>query len=123
MAYRSISQNQQFIPQQPHAGPQIFMQNPGPGFLAASGMAPGPQMMYPPGGQPPFMPPGNGHPPAMPGVNGYPSPGRGAPMMISQGSSQGQPQPQAMYNMNPGMSPGPQYAPMYAQQPPTHSKS
>lgn len=119
MAMRSFSQNQHFIPQQ--GPPQMLMPNAGPGFMGANGM-PGPQMMYPQNGQPPFIP-GNGHPPAMPGVNmnGYPSPGRGAPMMMSQGSQQGHQNPQAMY-MSPGMSPGPQYVPMYGQQPPAQSK-
>jgi hypothetical protein len=54
-------------------------------------------------------------------ANGFPSPGRGAPMMMNQGSQQGHQQP--MYGMNPGISPGPQYvAPMYPQQPPGQSK-
>ena len=44
---------------------------------------------------------GNGPPP--PGSGGYPSPGRGAPMMMHQGSQPGQPQqPMMMYNMSPG---------------------
>jgi hypothetical protein len=118
MAFRSLSQSQQFMPQQGHMVPPIMMQNPGPGFMAAQGMAPGPGLMYPQGGQAPFMPPVNGHPPSMP-VNGYPSPGRTAPMMMSSGSSQGHPQQQQqMFSMNPGMSPGPQYPPMYPQQQP-----
>lgn len=123
--YRSLSQSHQFMPQQTHMGPPIMMQNPPGGFMTAQGMAPGPQMMYPQGGQGHFMPPGSGHPPAMPGVNGYPSPGRGAPMMMNQGSQQGHQQP--MYGMNPGMSPGPQYgavAPIFPQQqPPGQSMS
>lgn len=119
MQFRSLSQSQPFMPQQGHMPPQMIMQNPGPAFMAAQGMTPGPQIMYPQGGQAPFMPAGNGHPPAMP-VNGYPSPGRGAPMMMSNGSQQGHQQP--MYGMNPGMSPGPQYAPIYTQQPPGQSK-
>jgi len=118
MAMRSFSQNQQFMPHQ--GPPQMMMPNPGPGFLPAGGMAPNPQMMYPQNGQPPFIP-GNAHPQTMPGVNlnGYPSPGRGAPMMMSQGSQQGHPNAQQMY---PGMSPGPQYAQMYGQQPPAQGK-
>lgn len=118
--YRSLSQSHQFMPQQGHMGPPIMMQTPAGGFMTAQGMAPGPQMMYAQGGQGHFMPPGNGHPPTMP-VNGYPSPGRGAPMMMSQGSQQGHQQP--MYGMNPGMSPGmspgPQFgavAPIFPQQ-------
>lgn len=117
--YRSMSQNHQFMPQQGQMGP-IMMQNPAPTFLTSQGIAPGPQMIYAQGGPGPFMPPGNGHPPQMPGVNGFPSPGRGAPMMMSQGSQQGHQQP--MYGMTPGMSPGPQFAPMYPQQPPGQSK-
>ncbi|KAE8452872.1 hypothetical protein EG329_013144 [Mollisiaceae sp. DMI_Dod_QoI] len=112
--YRSLSQSHQFMPQQGQMGP-IMMQNPGPTFLTSQGMAPGP-LMYGQAGPGPFMPPGNGHPPQMPGVNGFPSPGRGAPMMMSQGSQQGHQQP--MYGMTPGMSPGPQFAPIYAQPPP-----
>jgi hypothetical protein len=113
--YRSLSGSHQFMPQQSHmGGPTIMMQNPANGFMTTQGMAPGPQMMYTPGGQPHFMPPGNGHPPAMPGVNGYPGPGRSAPMMMSnQGSQQGHQQP--MY----GVSPAPHYGtPVYAQQQP-----
>ncbi|KAE9375583.1 hypothetical protein N431DRAFT_463661 [Stipitochalara longipes BDJ] len=111
---RSFSQSHQFMPQQGQMGP-IMMPNPAGSFLTSQGMAPGPQMMYQQGAQGPFMPPHNG-PPAMP-ANGFPSPGRGAPMMMNQGSQQGHQQP--MYGMNPGMSPGPQYvAPMYPQQPP-----
>jgi hypothetical protein len=113
--YRSLSQSYH-MPQQAHMGP-IMMPNPAGTFLTSQGMAPGPQMIYPQGGQGPFMQPGNGHPPAMPGVNGFPSPGRTAPMMISQGSQQSHQQP--MFGINPGMSPGPQFgAPIFAQQPP-----
>ncbi|KAF4631935.1 hypothetical protein G7Y89_g6191 [Cudoniella acicularis] len=117
--YRSLSQSHQFVPQQAHMGPTIMMQNPTNGFMTSQGMAPGPQIMYPQNGQGHFMPPGNGHPPpAMPGVNGYPSPGRSAPMMMSQGSQQGHQQPPMFGGMAPGMSPGPQYGtPMYPQQP------
>lgn len=115
---RSFSQSHQFVPQQGQMAP-IMMPNPNGSFLTSQGMAPGPQMMYQQGGQGPFMPPHNG-PPVMP-ANGFPSPGRGAPMMMNQGSQQGHQQP--MYGMNPGMSPGPQYvAPIYAQQPPAQSK-
>ncbi|KAH6683218.1 hypothetical protein B0J14DRAFT_647440 [Halenospora varia] len=108
--YRSLSQSGGQFPQQPHMGPAIMMQNPAGSFLTSQGMAPGPQMMYPQNGQGHFMPPGNGHPmPVMPGVNGYPSPGRSAPMMMSQNSQQGHQQPQMFNGMAPGMSPGPQY--------------
>lgn len=121
--FRSQSQSHQFMPQQQQMGP-IMIQNPTNSFMTSQGMAPGPQIMYPQGG-PHFMPLQNGHPPTMPGVNGYPSPGRSAPMMMSQGSQQGhQPQPSMYGNMNPGMSPGPQYGhPVYPQQqPPGQSK-
>ncbi|KAG9236220.1 hypothetical protein BJ875DRAFT_372587 [Amylocarpus encephaloides] len=121
--YRSLSQGHAFMPQQPHMGPPVMMQSPAGGFMTSQGIAPGPQVMYPPG-QPPFMPQGNGHPPTMP-VNGYPSPGRGAPMMMSQGSQQGHQQQPAMYGMNHGVNLGPQYqnaTPIYAQQPPGQSK-
>ena len=118
---RSLSGSHQFMPQQTHMGPAIMMQNPTNGFMTSQGMAPGPQMMYPPGQQGHFIPQGNG-PPIMP-VNGYPSPGRGAPMMMSQGSQQGHQQP-PMFGVNPGMSPGPQYGqPVYAQTTPNQSKS
>ncbi|RDW62693.1 hypothetical protein BP5796_10995 [Coleophoma crateriformis] len=108
---RQFSQGQ-FMPQPTHMGP-MMLQNPANGFMGPQPMGPGHQMMYPPGAQPHFMPPGNG-PPGMP-VNGYPSPGRSAPMMMSQGSQQGHQPP--MY----GMSPSQQYnnmAPIYAQQQP-----
>ncbi|ESZ92630.1 hypothetical protein SBOR_6984 [Sclerotinia borealis F-4128] len=108
--FRSLSQNHQFMPQQAHMGQPMMMPNPAGGFMPPQGMAPGPQMMYPPGAQGQFMPPNNGHPPAMPN-GGYPSPGRGAPMMMHQGSQQGH---QPVY----GMSPGPQYgnlAPVFPQ--------
>jgi hypothetical protein len=118
---RSLSGSHQFMPQQTHMGPAIMMQNPTNSFMTSQGMAPGPQMMYPPGQQGHFMPQGNG-PPIMP-VNGYPSPGRGAPMMMSQGSQQGHQQP-PMFGVSPGMSPGPQYGqPVYAQAPPNQSES
>ncbi|KAI9643794.1 poly(A)-binding protein binding protein [Ciborinia camelliae] len=116
--FRSLSQNHQFMPQQAHMGQPVMIPNPAGGFMPPQGMAPGPQMMYPPGAQGQFMPPNNGHPPAMPN-GGYPSPGRGAPMMMNQGSQQGHPQP--IY----GMSPGPQYgnvAPVFPQPIPNQSK-
>lgn len=125
--FRSLSQSHQFIPQQPHMGPTLMMQNPANGFMAPQGMAPNPQMMFPQGAQNHFMPPANGHPPAMP-MNGYPSPGRSAaPMMMNQGSQQGHQQGVYGLNpaMNPGMSPSPQYGnvgPVYTQQPPGQSE-
>ena len=73
------------------------------------GMPFNPQMpIYPPGQ--PVNYAGQSQPPS-----GYPSPGRGAPMMVQQGSHQGQHPP--MY-----MSPGQYGQPMYAQQQPPHSE-
>lgn len=113
--FRSLSQTHQFMPQG-HMGQPVMIPNPAGGFMPPQGMAPGPQMMYPPGAQGQFMPPNNGHPPVMPN-GGYPSPSRGAPMMMSQGSSQGHQPP--MF----GMSPGPQYGtPVFPQQIPGQSK-
>ncbi|KAG9241938.1 hypothetical protein BJ878DRAFT_202030 [Calycina marina] len=84
--YRSMSQNNHFMPPQQQGMPQMIMQNPNQGFMNSGGMAPGPHMMYPQGNQ--FMG-SNGQPP-MAGPNGYPSPARGgAPMMMNQGSQQG----------------------------------
>ncbi|RAL61350.1 hypothetical protein DID88_009486 [Monilinia fructigena] len=56
-------------------GSTSYDPNPAGGFMSPQGMAPGPQMMYPPVAQGQFMPPNNGHLPAMPN-GGYPSPGR-----------------------------------------------
>ena len=93
------------------AAPMMVQQTSQSGFMAPShGMAVpfNPQVqMYPPGQTPSYN--GQSQPPS-----GYPSPGRGAPMMMHQGSHQGQ---QPMY-MNPN-----QYGqPVYAQQQPPHSK-
>jgi len=111
--YRSFSGGHQFVPPQAtHMGGPVMIQGPaGNAFMGGPGMvSPAPQMIYPVG-QPHFVPQGTGPPPVMPGSAGYPSPGRGAPMMMTQGSQQGQ----QMY----GMSPGVQYGqPIYAQQPP-----
>ena len=74
--------------------PQMQMYSPGQGHAV-------PQYAGPP------QPPSN-----------YPSPGRGAPLMIHQGSQQGQHPQQVMF-----MSPGHHGQPMYAQQQPAHSKS
>ncbi len=71
----------------------------------------------------PFNPQLPMYPPGQPQVyggqaqapSGYPSPGRGAPMMMHQGSHQGQ-QPQIY------ATPGQYGPPVYAQQPPPHSK-
>ncbi|KAI9678159.1 MAG: hypothetical protein M1817_006104 [Caeruleum heppii] len=57
-----------------------------------------------------------GPPPPMPG-SGYPSPGRGAPMMMHQGSQQGQPPQQMMpYGMSPGHQAQPMYGPQHSNQ-------
>ncbi|KAI9739398.1 MAG: hypothetical protein M1818_005086 [Claussenomyces sp. TS43310] len=110
--YRSYSGGHQFVPQQgSHIGAPVMIQAPAANsFMGGPGMvSPAPQMMYPVGG--PHLVP-QGPPPAMPGSNGYPSPGRGAPMMMQQGSQQGH---QPVYGMSPGMQYG---QPIYAQQPP-----
>ena len=105
---------QMIASQGPHlAAPMMVQQPSGGGFM---GMPQGvtipfnPQMaVYPPGTPQPYG--GPSQPPS-----GYPSPGRGAPMMMHQGSHQGQ-HPQMF------MSPGQYNQPLYAQQPPAHSKS
>lgn len=115
--YRTYSGGHQFVPQPGgHMGAPIMMQAPnGNGFMAAPGMvSPAPQMMYPVSG-PHFVP--QGPPPNIPGANGFPSPGRGAPIMMHQGSQQGH---QPIYGMSPNMQYG---QPIYGQQPPGPSKS
>lgn len=103
---RSLSNNAQFMPQQPGAmGAPMMMQ---PHFMAPGMVAGPPQMHMYASGQP-FIPPGAA-PQPMPGsANGYPSPGRpSAPMMVPGGSSQGQ----VMYAQSPSM----QYQQLYAPQ-------
>ncbi|KAI9811605.1 MAG: hypothetical protein M1827_005354 [Pycnora praestabilis] len=56
-----------------------------------------------------------GHAPPPPGSSGYSSPGRGAPMMMHQGSQQGQP-PQQMIFMTPGQHGQAMYAPQQPSQ-------
>lgn len=69
--------------------------------------------VYPPGQPSAYV--GQSQPPS-----GYPSPGRGAPMMMHQGSHQGSHQG----HQPPVYASSVQYgAPVYAQQPPPHSKS
>ncbi|KAL8814467.1 MAG: hypothetical protein Q9223_006310 [Gallowayella weberi] len=93
----------------PLAAPMMVQQSSQGGYMGPPhGMAVpfNPQMpMYAPG-----QPAGyNGPPPP----SNFPSPGRGAPMMMQQGSHQGQP---SQVFMNPG-----QYGqPVYAQQPPSN---
>lgn len=97
--------------------PMMVQQSSQGAFIAPShgmGLPFNPQIpVYPPGQPSTFV--GQSQPPS-----GYPSPGRGAPMMMHQGSHQGSHQ---------GHQP-PMYAnavhygpPVYAQQPPPHSKS
>jgi hypothetical protein len=115
--YRSYSGGHQFLPQQtPHiAGPVMMPAPTANGFIGPGGIvSPAPQMIYP-ASQPHFIPQGNG-PPPMPGSNGYHSPGRSAPMMVTQGSQPGQ----SVYGMSPGMQYG---QPIYAQQQPGPSKT
>ena len=120
-------QQAQYVPSGP-GGPGFGYYNGG--FRGAAGAGPmmvhGPQPIpYPGAGQfihhPHMYSPqqpqayihGGPPPPPPPGSQGYPSPGRGAPMMMHQGSQQGTPAgPQMMqYAIQPG-----QTAPMYAGQ-------
>ncbi|KAI0485736.1 hypothetical protein F4859DRAFT_393953 [Xylaria cf. heliscus] len=104
---RSLSNNAQFMPQQPGAmgAPTMMMQ---PHFMAP-GMPP--QMHMYAGGQP-FIPPGATPQPIPGAANGYPSPGRpSAPMMVPGGSSQGQ----VMYAQSPNMQYQQPYAPQQGQ--------
>ncbi|KAI0407975.1 hypothetical protein F4802DRAFT_496176 [Xylaria palmicola] len=106
---RSLSNNTQFLPQQPGAmGAPMMMQ---PHFMAPGMVAGPPQMHMYAGGQP-FVPPG-ATPQPMPGAaNGYPSPGRpSAPMMVPGGSSQGQ----VMYAQSPSMQYQQPYVPQQGQ--------
>ncbi|KAI9835570.1 MAG: hypothetical protein M1819_002021 [Sarea resinae] len=99
----------QFVnPQGGHIAPMMVHQQSGGPFMGVpQGIPFQPHMYSPaqahayPGGPPPQ------------GTNGYPSPGRGAPMMIHQGSQQGQPPQQMMW-----MSPAHHGQPMYAAQQP-----
>lgn len=119
-------------PGQGHSmGPRQFS-NPPPQMMPVQGSHLAPMMMpqsqagYPQQMGMPFQPQGmpmypNSGPHQMYGSpgqapSGYPSPGRGAPMMVHQGSQQGQ-QPIYMPQQ-----PGQYGQPVYAQQP-THSKS
>ncbi|KAI8630976.1 hypothetical protein F5Y19DRAFT_483620 [Xylariaceae sp. FL1651] len=106
---RSLSNNAQFMPQQPGTmGAPMMMQ---PHFIGPGMVAGPPQMHMYAGGQP-FIPPGAA-PQPMPGAaNGYPSPGRpSAPMMVPGGSSQGQ----GMYAQSPNMQYQQPYAPQQGQ--------
>jgi hypothetical protein len=110
--YSGVSQ---FVPQQGgQVGAPMMAHGPSGGpFMIPHGMAVpfGQQMpMYSPG-QVHAYPQHGGPPP--PASSGYPSPGRGAPMMMHQGSQQGQ-APQQMMMI--GMSPGQHVQPIYAQQ-------
>ncbi|KAI9673280.1 MAG: hypothetical protein M1829_004345 [Trizodia sp. TS-e1964] len=107
--YRQFSNGPQYMPQQgPHMGAPMMMQSPSSGpYLGAPqglGVQFGQQLpMYSP--SPAHVYPHHaGPPPAPPGSTGYPSPGRGAPMMMHQGSQQGQ--HMMMYGMSPGQQHG-----------------
>ena len=112
--FRQFPNGHQMIAAQgPQLGaPMMVQQSSSGGFIStphAMAVPFNPQMQMYPAGQPPNFG-GLSQPPS-----GYPSPGRGAPMMVHQGSHHGQPPP--MY-MNPGQFP----QPVYAQQPGAHSK-
>ena len=115
-SFRSLSNSHQFLPQQNPMG-QMIIPSPSGAFISSQAMTPGPQMIFQ-GNQPPsFIPVTNGHPPPIPSVNSYPSPGRAAPMMVSQGSQQSHQPP--IYGINPSMSSGHSYgSPMFVQPPP-----
>ncbi|CUS13435.1 unnamed protein product [Tuber aestivum] len=115
--FPSHQQAQYAIPSGP--GGPAYGYYGGGGFRGTAGAGPmmvqGPQPMPYPAGQffphpYPFSPQ---QPPPPPSSQGYPSPGRGAPMMMHQGSQQGTPAgPQMMqYTLQPA-----QGAPMYAGQ-------
>ncbi|KAI9819429.1 MAG: hypothetical protein M1832_003992 [Thelocarpon impressellum] len=114
-----------------YAGGPQFAPQPGGQMgapMMAHGHSNGPFMGVPQGLGAPFnhqMPmyspnqvhayPHHGGAPPPPPSGGYPSPGRGAPMMMHQGSQPGHPQQQmVMY----GMSPGQHHQPIYAPQQP-----
>jgi LsmAD domain len=102
----------QFVPHQGgQVGAPMMAHNPsgGPYMGIPQGMPYGQQMpqmqmqqMYSPSQGHSY--PQHGGPPQGPGSSGYPSPGRGAPMMVQQGSQQGQGPQGGMMMM--GMSPG-----------------
>lgn len=107
--FRQYPNGPQYMPSpgQQLAAPMMVQQGSQGGYMGPQGMAISHLPVYGPGPSPPYGAPSQ--PPS-----GYPSPGRGAPMMMHQGSYQGQ---------NPSMHPGGQYAqPYYAQQQPPHSK-
>lgn len=97
--------------------PLMVQQSSQGAFIAPShgmGMPFNPQIpVYPPGQPTAYV--GHSQPPS-----GYPSPGRGAPMMMHQGSHQGSHQG----HQPPMYASAVQYGPpVYAQQPPPHSRS
>ncbi|SLM34481.1 LsmAD domain [Lasallia pustulata] len=109
--FRQFPGPQMIASQGPHPGAQMMVQQPsGGGFMGVPQGMPipfsPPMAMYPPGQLQAYG--GPAQPPSM-----YGSPGRGAPMMMHQGSHQGQ-HPQMF------MSPGQYGQPLYAQQQTTH---
>ena len=106
--FRQFSGGPQMMTQGTHLAPVMVQQPSAGGYMTVPQvqMPFNPQMaMYPGTAPQPYS--GTSQPPS-----GYPSPGRGAPMMMHQGSHQGQP----VY-----MTPSQYGQPIYAQQPPTHS--
>ncbi|MCJ1435475.1 hypothetical protein MMC27_004848 [Xylographa pallens] len=107
-SFRQFSGPQMMAPQGPHLAPVMVQQPSAGAYMTVPQAIPmqfNPQMGMYPGAMPqPYG--GPSQPPS-----GYPSPGRGAHMMMQQGSHQGQP----VY-----MTPSQYGQPVYAQQPPAH---
>lgn len=111
MNARQFSNGPQVMPAPgTHLAPMMMQQSSGGGYLPQPMTVPfNPQVPMYPNPAPPMY----GSPSQPP--SGFPSPGRGAPMMMHQGSQQGHHQPVFV--------PAGQYGqPVYAQQPPNHSK-
>ena len=111
MNARQFSNGPQMMPAPgTHLAPMMIQQSSSGGYLPQPMAVPfNPQVPMYPNQAPPMY----GSPSQPP--SGFPSPGRGAPMMVHQGSQQSHHQPAFL--------PAGQYGhPVYAQQPPNHSK-